>query len=58
MRSAYIIDQELRCLGAVWQCVRAHGVQPSTRRVDELLDERLVQMLEAPLSSSGEESLR
>ena len=34
------IDSELRFLSAVRRSIRAHGVEPSTRQIDELLDER------------------
>ena len=35
------IDSELRLLAAVRWSIREHGGQPSSRHVDELLDERL-----------------
>jgi hypothetical protein len=36
-----IIDSELRLLAAVRRSIREHGIEPSHREVDELLDERL-----------------
>jgi len=35
------IDSELRLLAAVRWSIREHGGEPSSRQVDELLDERL-----------------
>ena len=35
------IDTELRLLAAVRRSIREHGGEPSSRQVDELLDERL-----------------
>ena len=35
------IDSELRLLAAVRWSIREHGGEPSSRHVDELLDERL-----------------
>jgi hypothetical protein len=35
------IDSELRLLVAVRRSIRVHGGEPSSRRDDELLDERL-----------------
>ena len=35
------IDSELRVLAAVRWSIREHGGEPSSRQVDELLDERL-----------------
>jgi hypothetical protein len=35
-----IIDSELRLLAAVRRSIREHGGEPSSRQVDELLDER------------------
>jgi hypothetical protein len=35
------IDSELRLLAAVGWSIREHGGEPSSRQVDELLDERL-----------------
>jgi hypothetical protein len=34
-----VIDSELRLLAAVRRSVREHGGEPSSRQVDELLDE-------------------
>jgi hypothetical protein len=34
-------DSELRLLAAVGWSIREHGGEPSSRQVDELLDERL-----------------
>jgi hypothetical protein len=34
------IDSELRLLAAVRRSIREHGGEPSSRHVDELLDER------------------
>ena len=40
MRDLDTVDSELRLLAAVRRCIREHGGQPSSRHVDELLDER------------------
>jgi hypothetical protein len=40
MRDLDTVDFELRLLAAVRRSVREHGGQPSSRHVDELLDER------------------
>ena len=41
MRAIGTIDSELRLLAAVRWSIREHGGEPSSRQVDELLDERL-----------------
>ena len=41
MRDLDTIDSELRLLTAVPRLIREHGGEPSSRQVDELLDERL-----------------
>jgi hypothetical protein len=41
MRESYTIDSELRLLAAVRWSIREHAGEPSSRQVDELLDERL-----------------
>ena len=41
MRDLETIDSELRLLAAVRWSIREHGGEPSSRQVDELLDERL-----------------
>jgi hypothetical protein len=41
MRDLETIDSELRFLAAVRWSIREHGGEPSSRQVDELLDERL-----------------
>jgi hypothetical protein len=41
MRDLDTIDSELRLLAAVRRSIREHGGEPSSRHVDELLDERL-----------------
>ena len=41
MRDRETIDSELRLLAAVRRSIREHGGEPSSRQVDELLDERL-----------------
>jgi hypothetical protein len=41
MRDLDTIDSELRLLAAVRWSIREHGGEPSSRQVDELLDERL-----------------
>ena len=41
MRDRETIDSELRLLAAVRRSIREHGGEPSSRHVDELLDERL-----------------
>jgi len=40
MRDLDAIDSELRLLAAVHRSIREHGGEPSSRQVDELLDER------------------
>jgi hypothetical protein len=40
-RDLETIDSELRLLAAVRWSIRHHGGEPSSRQVDELLDERL-----------------
>jgi hypothetical protein len=40
MRDLDTIDSELRLLAAVRRSIREHGDEPSSRQVDELLDER------------------
>jgi hypothetical protein len=41
MRDLDTIDSELRLLAAVRWSMSEHGGEPSSRQVDELLDERL-----------------
>jgi hypothetical protein len=41
MRDLDTIDSELRLVAAVWWSIREHGGEPSSRLVDELLDERI-----------------
>jgi hypothetical protein len=41
VRDIETIDSELRLLAAVRRSIREHGGEPSSRQVDELLDERL-----------------
>jgi hypothetical protein len=41
VRDRETIDSELRLLAAVRRSIREHGGEPSSRQVDELLDERL-----------------
>jgi hypothetical protein len=41
MRDIETIDSELRLIAAVRRSIREHGIEPSSRHVDELLDERL-----------------
>jgi hypothetical protein len=41
MRDLETTDSELRLLAAVRWSIREHGGEPSSRQVDELLDERL-----------------
>jgi len=40
VRDLDTIDSELRLLAAVRRSIREHGGEPSSRQVDELLDER------------------
>jgi hypothetical protein len=47
MRDPDTIDSELRRLAAVRRSIREHGGEPSSRQVDELLDERLGHRVEA-----------
>jgi hypothetical protein len=49
MRELETVDSELRLLAARW-FIREHGGEPSSRQVDELLDERL-----ANLGRAGED---
>jgi hypothetical protein len=44
MRDREIIDSELRLLAAVRWSIREHVGEPSSRQVDELLDERLAHL--------------
>jgi hypothetical protein len=44
MRDLDAIDSELRLLVAVHRSIRDHGGEPSSRQVDELLDERLAHL--------------
>jgi hypothetical protein len=44
MRDLDTIDSELRPLAAVRWSIREHGGEPSSRQVDELLDERLAHL--------------
>jgi hypothetical protein len=41
MRDRDAIDSELRLLAAVRRSIREHGMESTSRLVDELLDERL-----------------
>jgi hypothetical protein len=41
MRDREAIDSELRLLAAVRRSIREHGMESTSRLVDELLDERL-----------------
>jgi hypothetical protein len=50
MRDPDTIDSELRLLAAVRWSIREHGGEPSSRRVDELLDERLAHRGRAGIS--------
>jgi hypothetical protein len=43
LRDLDTIDSELRLLAVVRWSIREHGGEPSSRHVDELLDERLAQ---------------
>jgi hypothetical protein len=40
VRDVDTIDSELLFLSAVRRSIRAHGGEPSSRQIDELLDER------------------
>ena len=44
MRDLDTIDSEPRLITAVRRTIREHGGEPSSRQVDELLDERLAQL--------------
>jgi hypothetical protein len=46
------IDSELRLLTAVRWSIREHGGEPSSRQLNELLDERLAQRESAKLAAS------
>jgi hypothetical protein len=41
VRDIETIDSELRLIAAVRRSIREHGGEPSSRQVDELLDERV-----------------
>jgi hypothetical protein len=41
MRDLEVLDSEPRLIAAVRRSIREHGGEPSSRHVDELLDERL-----------------
>ena len=45
MRDRETIASELRLIAAVRRSIREHGGEPSSRQVDELLDERLISSL-------------
>ena len=47
MRDRETIDSELRLLAAARRSIREHGGEPSSRQIDELLDERLGHRAEA-----------
>ena len=51
MRDLDTIDSELRSLAAVRRSIHEHGGEPSSRPVDDLLDERL-----AHRSRAGEDA--
>ena len=53
MRDLDTIDSELRLLVAVRWSIREHGGEPSSRQVDELLDERLAHRGRAGTTSTG-----
>jgi len=42
MRDLDTVDSEPRLLAAVRRSIREHGGEPSSRQVDELLDQRLL----------------
>jgi hypothetical protein len=48
IRDLDTIDSELRLLAAVRRTIREHGGEPSSRHVDELLNERLAPRGTAP----------
>jgi hypothetical protein len=50
MRDREVIDSVIRLLAAVRRSIREHGGEPSSRRVDELLDERLAHRGPGPAS--------
>jgi hypothetical protein len=52
MRDRKTIDAELRLLATVRRSVREHGIEPSSRQADELL-ERLAQTAAEPGIFSG-----
>jgi hypothetical protein len=51
MRDLYTIDSKL--LAAVRRSIREHGGEPSSRQVDELLDERLAHRSRAGAFANG-----
>ena len=56
MRDRETIDSELRLLAAGRRSIREHGGEPSSRRVDELLDERLGHRAEVSETEAAEAS--
>ena len=48
VRDLNTIDSELRLLAAVRWSIREHRGEPSSRQVDELLDERLAHRAQGP----------
>jgi hypothetical protein len=53
VRGREAIDSELRLLAAVRRSIREHGGEPSSRQVDELLDERLSALRPAGIRCVG-----
>lgn len=58
MRDLDAIDADLRILRAVLLSIRAQGHQPSTDRVDALLDERLLAAALCGVEAPAAHSLR
>ena len=56
MRDLDTIDSELRLLAAVRWSIREHGGEPSSRHVDELLDERLAYFAAEPVKDAAVDS--
>jgi hypothetical protein len=56
MRDLDTIGSELRLLAAVRWSIREHGGEPSSRHVDELLDERLAYFAAEPVKDAAVDS--
>jgi hypothetical protein len=57
MRDLDTIDSELRLLAAVRRSIHEHGGEPSSRLVDELLDERLTRCGDRTMSGVAQTAI-